>query len=159
MSARSTELRLRSSGAWAALLVAQVACGGSPSITPIGPAQTGTADVALTSASPAPGSTIRVTNPTNVPIAVQITVTSTVDATGRILSGLSKTGLSTDCTIGLLSAPIVSLHANQPQAVNLGPYRLDGTCPMPFTTTTIGYEFGDGVLFNTDMPLTYTFSQ
>jgi hypothetical protein len=159
MSPLSAERRLCSSGAWVALLVVQVACGGSASITPIVPEQIGTADVVLTSASPAPGSTIRVTNPTNVPIAVQITVTSTVDATGLIISGLSKTGLSTDCTIDLLAPPVVSLHANQAQAVNLGPYRLDGTCPMPFTTTTIAYEFGDGLLFNTATPLTYTFSQ
>lgn len=60
----------------------------------------------------------------------------------------------------------VTLSANQPQNVALGPYKFVNSvgaiakstdCPLPFTVTVVSFEFSNPSLFNTGTALTYTF--
>lgn len=123
------------------------------------------ATVTLVSATPASGDTIHATDFTNIPISLKITVTSQFDISGEVFGGF-QSGQPTGCLIVLATPANLSLTANLPQDVVLGPYKFVNSvgaiakstdCPLPFTVTVASYEFSNPSLFNTGTALTYTF--
>ena len=123
------------------------------------------ATVTLASATPASGATIHASDFTNIPITVKITITSQFDVAGDVFSGF-QSGLPQGCLIVLATPVTVSLSANQPQDVTLGPYKFVNSvgaiakstdCPLPFTVSVVSFEFSNPSLFNTGTALTYTF--
>lgn len=123
------------------------------------------ATVTLLSVAPSSGSTIRVTDFANIPILLQLNIASPVSASGKVFSGF-QSGRPPSCYIVLAAAPSVTLFANQSQGVTLGPYQFTNVngaraaladCPLPFTVTSVGYEWNDPTLFNVGAALTYTF--
>ena len=156
-------------------LVTGVVVGGPVAITATSEGKSGVASVTvtplamatvtLTSATPASGDTIHATDFTNIPITLKVTITSPVNAVGEVFSGF-QSGQPPACLIVLATPVAVTLYANQPQDVTLGPWQFMtsvGTiaartdCPLPFTVTSVSFEFSNPVVFNTATSLTYHF--
>jgi hypothetical protein len=155
--------------------VTGVAVGGPEAITATSEGKSGSATVTVTaaaattvtllSATPSSGATIHVTDFSNVPILLQVTIASPVDAAGMVFSGF-QTGRPPSCYIVLAAAPTVTLLSNQPQTVALGPYQFTNAngvratatdCPLPFTVTLVAFEWSNPAFFNVGSSLTYNF--
>jgi hypothetical protein len=156
-------------------LVSGVAVGGPVTVTATSEGKSGVASVtvtplpmatvALISATPASGATIHATDFTNIPVTLKIRITSVFDVAGEVFSGF-QSGRPPGCLIVLATPAPVALFANQPQDVTLGPFKFvtsvgatakSTDCPLPFTVTSVTYEFSNPALFNTGTALTYTF--
>jgi hypothetical protein len=156
-------------------LVTGVAVGGPVTVTATSEGKSGVASVTVTplpmatvtlvSATPASGATIHATDFTNIPVTLKITITSPFDVAGEVFSGF-QSGRPPGCLIVLATPVSVALFANQPQDITLGPFKFVTSvgaiaksidCPLPFTVTSVTYEFSNPALFNTGTSLTYNF--
>ena len=138
---------------------------GKSGIAPVTVTPLGMATVTLSSATPASGATIHATDFTNIPITLKVTITSQSDVAGDVFSGF-QSGQPAGCLIILATPVSVTLFANQPQDITLGPWQFKTNlgaiakstdCPLPFTVTGVSFEFSNPALFNTSMSLTYNF--